>query len=136
VPQLQLPRLQLSVFCGAQASQVRPPVPHLLAVGGLMQVVPEQQPLGHEVGSHLQVPLTQCCPALQGAVPLAPQTQAPDAHVFERRSQATQPVPPIPQAVGSAVLHTPPTQHPPAQLVESQPLPLHTPPVQVPDEQV
>ena len=52
-----------------QSTQARPPVPHADTLGDV-QVVPAQQPLGHEIGSHMHAPLTQCCPAAQeGPVP-------------------------------------------------------------------
>ncbi len=60
LPQRQLPLTQLSatVDDALQLVHAPPLVPHVPAAAAL-QVLPEQQPLGHEVASHTHAPLTQ-----------------------------------------------------------------------------
>ena len=76
-PHLHAPPEQLSPLV-PQLVQAPPPVPQV-EVDGLLQVDPVQQPFGHDVGSHVQLPLTQCCPVPHGAP--VPQWQAPPAQV-------------------------------------------------------
>jgi hypothetical protein len=60
-PHVQLPPTQPSATF-PQLAHAAPFVPQADAVGLAMQVVPEQQPLGHELASHTHWPLVQCCP--------------------------------------------------------------------------
>jgi hypothetical protein len=121
-----VPAVQPSATVELQVEQPLPPVPQDVAPA-VRQVVPLQQPLPHEVASHVHVPLTQCWPAAQGA-PL------PHAHPPEEQesaligSQATQATPPVPHVPADGELHVLPVQQPVVH-VEAQ-LP-HTPPVQV-----
>ena len=126
------------------------PAPHRLwlccAKG--TQVFPLQQPLGHEVALHTQLPPTHCWPAAHAAPP--PQAQAPTALQLSAvvGSQAVQRLPAAPQAVSDGVMQPPRrpqqprgqevwshTQAPPTQCVpvpQAGPVPqLHTPLVQV-----
>ena len=66
--------VQLSAVDGLQVVQAPPPVPQRASVAET-QVVPSQQPLGHEVGSQTQAPATQRRPAPHTG-PL-PQAQLP-----------------------------------------------------------
>ena len=50
-----------------QSWQRAPPTPHVLAAVPGWQVMPSQQPRGHEVTSQMQLPFTQRCPSLQAA---------------------------------------------------------------------
>jgi hypothetical protein len=61
---LQTPPAQIRP---AQSWQAAPPAPHALLAVPVRQVVPEQQPLGHDVRSHTHAPLTQRWPMPQGA---------------------------------------------------------------------
>ncbi len=75
------------------------------------QVVPEQQPLGHEVRSQTQAPLTQRWPVPHGAP--VPHWQAPVAEQWsEAAPQLTQALPETPQLATPAVLHVVPLQQP------------------------
>lgn len=86
-----------------QVAHAAPLMPHALAEG-TVQAFPEQQPLGHEVGVHWQVPPTHCCPDAQ--IPPSPQAQAPFAQRLARMaSQGTQLEPEIPQLVNEGVVH-------------------------------
>ncbi len=73
--------------------------------------MPEQHPLGHEVRSQTQAPLTQRWPAAHGApvphwqVPVAEQRSAPPP-------QLTQALPVTPQVAAAAVLQAVPAQQP------------------------
>jgi hypothetical protein len=76
-----------------------------------MQVLPAQQPLGHDVASHTQAPLTQRWPALQAGP--VPQVQAPFVHESAFvEPQATQAAPLVPQLVNDGVMQLFPAQHP------------------------
>jgi hypothetical protein len=120
----QYPTGQVSV--PEQALQAAPTTPQAEVEVPGRQVVPEQQPL-QEAESQVQLPFTQCCPAAQG--PLLPHAHAPAVQRSERRPQATQAPPLIPQVVTVAALQVAPEQQPAGQMAEVQPL--HTPPVQV-----
>jgi hypothetical protein len=54
LPQRQPPVLQLSALAVSHVPQLAPEVPHCEVVPGATQVVPEQQPVGHDVESHTQ----------------------------------------------------------------------------------
>lgn len=98
VPHLQLPPLQLSLVSASQLPHVPPPVPQL-ALLGVLQVFPAQQPVEHEVASHTHAPPTQRWPTLHAA-PVVPHWQAPPAQLSARvASQVAQPAPPPPHAV-------------------------------------
>ena len=84
-----------------------------------MQVVPEQQPPGQEVGSQVHKPPTQCWPEAHGT--LLPHWQTPDDEQLSARmvSQATQLTPLVPQVANARVWHAPPAQQPLGQPVAS-----------------
>jgi hypothetical protein len=95
----------------AQFWQTAPPLPQLLLLVPARQVVPEQHPLGHEVRSQTQAPLTQRWPVAHGApvphwqVPVAEQRSAP-------APQLTQALPVTPQVAAAAGLQVVPAQQP------------------------
>jgi len=128
LPQRQDPDVQLSALVALQTRQVAPPVPQL-AVDGALQVVPVQQPSGHEVVSQTQAPTAQRWPAPQAAA--VPQAQLPLVAQLSAlfTSQATQAPPAVPHAAVPATLQVAPEQQPLAQVVLLQLL--HTPAVQV-----
>ena len=120
---LQTPPAQIRP---AQSWQTAPPAPHALLAVPVRQVVPEQQPLAHDVRSQTHIPLTHRWPVAHGA-PL-PHWQAP---VAEQRSDAapqlTQALPETPQLATPAVLHVVPLQQPAWHDSVSQ---MHAPPTQ------
>jgi hypothetical protein len=129
-PQPQLPVAeQLSAVMTLHATHARPADPQLVSDGGVTQVVPLQQPLGHDVPSQTQAPATQRWPVPHIGPP--PHEQLPP--LVQRSallaSQPTQVVAPMPQVVSEGWLQVAPEQHPLGQLVALQPL--HRPAVQV-----
>lgn len=78
-PQVQLPFEHVSEVCGSQAAQVPPGGPHVFTDSGV-QTPFAQQPLGHDVASHWQAPLTHRVPVAQEG--FEPQTQAPFVHAL------------------------------------------------------
>lgn len=57
VPHVQAPAVQALAFVGSQVVQAAPFVPHVAVdAAGEMQVVPSQQPVGHEAASHTHDP--------------------------------------------------------------------------------
>jgi hypothetical protein len=123
VPHLHTPdELQLSAFM-PHAVHEAPLVPHVAAVGGLTQVPvepPLQQPDGHAVESHTQLPDMQCLPAAHWAFP--PHLHVPPAQVSARTgSQAVHALPVMPHwATVGVPMHELPLQQP-VQLPELQP---------------
>jgi len=59
LPQRQVPAAQPSAVLELQATHAAPPAPQAAAVGGEMQVLPEQQPVGQETALQPQVPPPQ-----------------------------------------------------------------------------
>jgi hypothetical protein len=90
------------------------PAPPQFIVERTSQLVPLQQPAGHDVASQMQLPLAHRCPPPHAA-PL-PQVQAPVVLLQPSAlegSQATQADPRAPQvAVVAVVMHVVPLQHP------------------------
>ena len=109
---------QLSERASHEA-QVAPAVPQLVRVR-VRQVLPLQQPLGHEVPSHTQPLAVQRWPAAQAGPPA--QVQAPDALHWSvlLLSQVTQVAPLAPQVASAGALQTAPLQQPVGQEVASQ----------------
>ena len=66
VPHLQLPPPQLSLVSASHVPHAPPLVPQL-ALLGVLQVLPAQQPVGHEVASHTHAPPTQRWPTPHAA---------------------------------------------------------------------
>jgi hypothetical protein len=118
VPQPQAPPTHDSV--AAQATHPAPAVPHWLAVGGLTQVVPLQQP-PQLAPSQTQIPPEQCWP-IAHAAPL-PQEHVPlsqlSAVVALQGVQLAPPEPCAHFATVWAVRHWPVEQHPFGQLLAS-----------------
>jgi hypothetical protein len=104
-----------------QLLHVAPPVPQLPFMVPGWQIPPElQQPFGHDVASHTQLPPTQRRPlAHAGVVPhrQAPFVEQPSAVTVLHATQ----VPPFaPQVAVERPLQAPPAQHPFGQVVASQ----------------
>jgi hypothetical protein len=126
-PHAQLPFAHRSACVASQATQATPLVPHV-AVAGVRHVLPEQQPLGHDVASHTHTPPLQRWPTAHIAP--APHAHAPALQRSARTvSHATHAPPAVPHAAVLGVLHVDPEQHPPAQsAVHSGQVPLtHAP---------
>ena len=97
--------------------QASPALPHMpLEVPGRQTPPLPQHPLGHEMPSHMQAPLTQCLPAAQGAA--VPHKQAPPVEQLSAPigSQGTHVPPIVPQAAIDRGMHAPFAQQPSAQL--------------------
>jgi hypothetical protein len=99
----------------AHDAQTPPPVPHAEDSSVVTHVVPLQQPLGHDVGSHTHALPLQRCPVAH-----AMQTPPPVPHAADV-SAVTQLVPPLQQPFGHdvashahppCVLHSCPVVHP------------------------
>ena len=103
---------QRSALPAAHAPQVAPPIPQASIVVGILQVLPAQQPLGHEKASHTQAPATQRCPLPQAAP--VPHAQLPAAVQLSAatESQVTQTAPVAPQRVSDRDTQVAPSQHP------------------------
>jgi len=98
-PHLQAPFAQVSALVASQEEQAPPPIPQVAREGAL-QVVPAQQPAGHDVASHTQAPALQRWPEEHAAhaTPLTPQVrfdetlqtfplQQPVGHEVESQTQ-------------------------------------------------
>lgn len=112
-------------FCSmGHDEHVEPPVPHAALVSPARQLVPEQQPPGHDVPLQTQAPWTQACPASQAGpephahVPLLAQLSAVAPQVLQEP-------PAVPQLVSVCASHTPLRQQPSGQDVALQ---THVPP--------
>jgi hypothetical protein len=103
--------VQWSAVAALQVVQAPPPAPQRASVAET-QLVPSQQPVGHEVASQTQAPATQRRPAPHTG-PL-PHAQLPDG---EQRSavsasQPTHAAPPNPQVASEGALQVAPEQQP------------------------
>jgi hypothetical protein len=126
LPQVHEPAEHASASVGSHVMQPPPEIPHAL-IDIAVQVLPLQQPIGHEVASQVHAPAKQCCPARQAAP--APQAHAPLVHESERtRSHCTHVDPPIPQPPTEGTVHALPLQQP---VVHVWAQPEHTPASQV-----
>jgi len=103
----------------SQATQVEPALPHADS-DRVEQVVPAQQPLGHDVASQVQSPLTQRWPPLHAAP--VPQPHVPAVvHLSDLAASHTVHAAPLaPQVARPGTLQTPPLQHPFGHDVASQ----------------
>jgi hypothetical protein len=112
-PQVHAPVDEQPSAVAPHAMHAAPFVPHVPA-DGVVQVGPEQHPVGHEAAVHVQMPFEHTWPAPHAAAP--PHEQAP---VPEQPSalvpQSTHAAPAVPQAVVEGVVHVEPTQHPVGQ---------------------
>ena len=100
-------------FCSAgQVEQLDPPEPQAMLEPPGMQVVPEQQPVGHDVPSQTQAPFTQRWPA-EHAGPV-PQVHVPLlAQVSVVPPQVLHVPPWLPHVVSVWASQMPPLQQPP-----------------------
>ncbi len=126
VPHRQSPVAEQLSARASQAMQLEPALPQA-ETERLEQVVPLQQPLGHEVPSQMQRPLSQRWPPAQAAA--EPHAQLPSAAQWSALdgSQALQTPPLAPQVPSEGELHTLPLQQPVAHEVVSH---THAPPRQ------
>jgi hypothetical protein len=126
LPQRQPPADEQLSERASQATQVEPALPQVV-VERVEQVVPLQQPLGHDVASHWHRPPAQRWPPTQAGP--VPQLHAPVALQLSALlgSQAAQATPLVPQVASAVGLQTFPAQQPFAQEVASQ---THAPPTQ------
>jgi hypothetical protein len=123
VPHLHAPPEQRFARLGSQATHAPPPVPQALA-WPMLQTLPLQQPLAHEVGLHTHAPATHCWPATHAGPP--PQLQAPLVQPSASRMLQLKQAPPgVPQVEAESVMQLPLSQQPLGQLVRSQ---VHLPP--------
>jgi hypothetical protein len=103
-----------------QATHVPPVGPHAEIVGGIVHVVPEQQPTEQDVELQTHLPPEHCWPAAHAA-PMphahAPEDEQLSAFVVSHEAHAA---PPVPQLGNASALHTAPEQQPVAQDVELQ----------------
>ncbi len=126
-PQVQLPLAEQPSPVVPQLAQVAPCVPHAVA-DGVVHVLPEQQPVGHDAASQTHWPPEHSCPAPHAAAP--PQVQPPLAEQPSALDpQLVHVAPAVPQAVADGVVHVLPAQQPLGQLVALHPL--HAPLLQV-----
>lgn len=120
-PQAQAPLVQRSDFA-SHAEHVAPPLPQAAALCPAVerQVLPLQQPFGHELALQTQVPPEQVWPAPQAGP--APQRQTPELQVLVDPEQGPHAAPPVPQLEAlwlPKATHTPALQQPLGHEVES-----------------
>jgi hypothetical protein len=95
-------------------------LPQLPGAAAWQLPLPSQQPLGHEVASHTQLPPMQCWPAAQ-TLPLVPQAQLPPTQRSASIPQLPVHSPPLaPQWVVLMVTQPVPSSQEPA--LQTQPL--------------
>jgi hypothetical protein len=110
VPHLQAPPEQRSEFADAQVLHAPPPVPQADVDCG-SHTLPLQQPVGHDVALHTQLPPTQACP-MAHCWP-EPQLQLPPAQESARPDAQPMHVAPLPPHwVVVGIVHVVPAQHP------------------------
>jgi hypothetical protein len=125
-PQVHVPVVHPSDTVGSHVTQPPPIAPQALIDIGA-HALPLQQPIGHDVASHVHAPPTQCCPIAHG--PPAPQAHAPPLHESARTgSQGTHMDPPAPQAPTEGIVQALPAQQPVVQVWAH---PEHTPALHV-----
>jgi len=117
--------LQLSERVVSHAAHIAPGAPQAPRPS-VVQLLPVQQPFGHEEALQLHAPPTQACPAAQLAP--EPHLQAPPVQLSARSgSQETHAVAPVPQLFSDGELQVDPLQQPLVQLLVQ---PEQTPPEQ------
>jgi hypothetical protein len=101
-----------------------PPVPQAPSLVPGWQAPLAQQPDAHETPSHTQAPPMQCSPAPHGSA--EPHWQLPFAEQLSAAmgSHAMQAAPPVPQLSCARAWQVPPEQHPFAQELASQVVPV------------
>jgi hypothetical protein len=96
VPQTHAPAAeQPSADSGVHAEHAAPGAPHAVT-DGVVQVLPLQQPSGHEVTSHTHEPCEQWSPCRHGAPVPQRQSPVPEQLSASAGSHATQLAPPVP----------------------------------------
>ena len=117
--QTQTPEAQALVLMEAvQSTHWMPPVPQVV-VPEVLQVLPLQQPVEHELASQMHWPPEQRCPEPQ-CWPLPVHPQVPEKQVSPLvAEQSTHAAPLAPQALLPEVWQAPPLQQP-VQELESQ----------------
>lgn len=121
-PQTQAPLVHAFELVALQVLHWPPGVVPQLVVSMVVWQLPitSQQPVGHEVASHTQPPLTQRWP-LGHAIPPAPHEQVVPTQRSAVMPQATHAAPPVAQpTAGPGELQVLPAQQPPTQ-VAAQP---------------
>jgi hypothetical protein len=108
-PQVPSPRQVFEVVL-LQLAQAVPLAPHEPLTGGATHVAPWQQPVGQDVESQTQRPISQRWPSAHGVV--LPHLHAPSVHWSERWSHAAHAAPPAPHCETVAVTQLAPAQHP------------------------
>jgi len=118
LPQRQVPVAEQLSARMSHATQVEPASPHVER-DRVLQVLPSQQPLEHELPLHTHWPPSQTCPAAQAAVP--PHAHAPVASHRSALagSQAAQRAAFNPHAFSDGATHTLLWQQPSAQFFSS-----------------
>ena len=109
VPQVHVPSVHAFAVVELHAVHEPPAVPQVAMVAG-RQVLPSQQPSGHDAAVQLQTPPTHSWWSAHGG--LAPQWQVPPVQVSDWMPQSTQALPALPQVAAPAVSHCPPAQQP------------------------
>lgn len=113
-PQRQSPLAeQAFARVGSHAAQAAPALAQAAPVVGATHASPLQQPVGHEVASHLHWFKTQRCPAPQAPLP-APHWQTPCAEQRSARagSHAAQAAPAAPHVLIDRLVQVAPAQQP------------------------
>src|SRR5204863_9992186 len=102
-PQTQPPLVHTLALVASQVVQLPGVLPQLVVSMVLWQTPPaSQQPLGHELASHTQVPaVSQRCPAAQ-VLPPGPHEQAVPTQRSALAPQAMQAAPPVAQPVAGS----------------------------------
>ncbi len=114
---MHCPPVHESAVVWSQMAQAPPPLPQVASVD-CSHALPLQQPFGHELAVHWQLPFRHCWPAGQAGPP--PQVQVPIVHASVAvESHAMQVEPPPPQLVKEDVVHTPLAQQPLVHVVGS-----------------
>lgn len=107
---MQAPPEHVSDIVESHARHDEPAVPHD-PKAAVVQVWPEQQPVGHDVASHTHCPPRHRCPLPHAAWP--PQVQAPAVQPSATLlSQTVHAAPPVPHATAEGVVQAVPEQHP------------------------
>jgi len=119
-PHVQVPAAEQPSAVLPQLTHAPPLVPHADVVGGVVQVDPEQQPLGHDPESQTHTPPLHTWPAPHA--PPIPHEHAPEGEQLSAFvvSQVTQPAPFVPQLESDDALHVLPEQQPPGHEVALQ----------------
>jgi hypothetical protein len=112
---------QLSAVVALQATQALPSIPQL-PKSEVSQVLPLQQPVGHDAELHTQCPETHACPAPHASD--EPQLHLPDVEQLSALDEVhwAHATPPRPQLLNAGASQLAPEQQPVAQFVDVQPV--------------